>query len=168
MSGFDLPGDFSLYGTRVDVYRNLHEDCYSIRSRETDSDEYGNVIGHAHGVLLRDAEFVVQEAGQAKCRETGVKNVHAVVRGELQYCFDRDEDPPIWEPFKRSVDDNNTGTVVSVRYDPFECDHFEVSDTIAGKQEVEDGGSLLISGYEIEGATYVLIGPQGVEAYIDI
>lgn len=160
MTDLELPGDFSLRGARVDVYRNLHEDCYSIRSRDTDSDEYGNVIGHADGVLLRDAEFVVQEAGQAKCRETGTKNVHAVVRGELQYCFDRNE-KVLWKPFKEAVIENNNGTIMNVWYDPFECDHFEINEVLGGSDTEAESGD------KIHEASYVLIGPDGVEVYVE-
>lgn len=62
---------------RVEVYWNLHLKLFSIRSR-------GKVIGHASRVLVRDAEFVVQPAGNARVRETGHKVVHAFVRGQLE------------------------------------------------------------------------------------
>lgn len=62
---------------RVDVYWNVHLKMYSIRSK-------GVVIGHAKAVLVRDAEFVVQPAGNAKVRATGRKVVHAFVRGHLE------------------------------------------------------------------------------------
>lgn len=66
---------------RIDVYRNLHKDCYSVRSREPES--YGKVIAHMETVYVRDATFVVQPAGQRRARETGIRNVHAFVRGNL-------------------------------------------------------------------------------------
>lgn len=65
---------------KIDVYRNLNDDCLSIRSREPE--DYGQVVAHKQKISVRDAEFVVQESGQQKCREEGVKNVHAFVRGE--------------------------------------------------------------------------------------
>ena len=66
---------------KVDVYRNLHQKCFSIRSREKDT--YGKVIAHAETVAVRNAQFVVQPAGRDKVIKTGVKNVHAFVRGDL-------------------------------------------------------------------------------------
>ncbi len=65
---------------KIDVYRNLNNDCLSVRSREPD--DYGKVVSHESKVHVRDVEFVVQEAGQKRCRKEGVKNVHAFVRGE--------------------------------------------------------------------------------------
>lgn len=60
----------------VDVYRNLQKDCWSIKHR-------GLVISHRNEVIIGDARFVVQPAGNAKVRANGVKNVHAFVRGTL-------------------------------------------------------------------------------------
>jgi len=66
-------------GTVVEVYRNLHRRCFSIRSVET-----GRVIGHAtDGVGLVRAEFKVSEAGRQRVLRERRKNVHAVVRGTL-------------------------------------------------------------------------------------
>lgn len=59
-----------------DVYYNLHRKCLSIRER-------GRVIAHAPRVLIRNAAFVVSEAGRQRVLRTGHKNVHAVVRGEI-------------------------------------------------------------------------------------
>lgn len=65
---------------KIDAYANLNRDCISVRSRE--SEDYGLVVAHEQQVRMRDVEFTVQPAGQERCRETGVKNVHAFVRGE--------------------------------------------------------------------------------------
>lgn len=65
---------------KVDVYKNLHEDCISVRSRE--SEDYGRVVAHRPCVTIVDAEFVVQPSGREKVVQSGVKNVHAFVRGE--------------------------------------------------------------------------------------
>lgn len=58
----------------VEVYRNLHRGGYSVRQN-------GRVIGHTNELILMDAEFVVQEGGRQRVLRTGVKNVHAWVRG---------------------------------------------------------------------------------------
>ena len=65
---------------KVDVYRNLHKACYSVRSREP-GDLYGRVLYHLDDVLVWNAKFVVQEKGRAKVLKTKRKNVHAFVRG---------------------------------------------------------------------------------------
>ena len=63
---------------RVDVYRNLHKNCWSVRNTQT-----GRVIFHANDISLTDAKFVVQPAGRAKVLRENRKNVHAVIRGTL-------------------------------------------------------------------------------------
>lgn len=64
---------------RVSVYFNLRTKLWSVRNDKT-----GRVIGHAHRVLLRGVTFIINKAGQRKVWETGVKNVHAFVRGTLE------------------------------------------------------------------------------------
>lgn len=66
---------------RVDVYKNLNKNCLSVKSMEP-GDRYGRVISHEQKVHLTDVEFVVQQSGQKRARETGTRNVHAFVRGE--------------------------------------------------------------------------------------
>ena len=41
---------------KVDVYRNLHKNCWSVRSRE--QHDYGKVVAHANSLVLDDAKFV--------------------------------------------------------------------------------------------------------------
>ncbi len=65
---------------RVQVYWNLHKDCWSVVALE--GDQKGRVVTHADKVLLRGATFSVQPAGNAKVRREKKKNVHAFVRGE--------------------------------------------------------------------------------------
>ena len=65
-------------GTKVDVYKNLHKDIWSVRNRKT-----GRVITHKKLVHVRDASFVVQPAGRNKVLAEKRKNVHAFVRGQL-------------------------------------------------------------------------------------
>jgi hypothetical protein len=47
-----------------------------------EGDRKGRVVTHAEKVLLKDATFAVQPAGNAKVRREKKKNVHAFVRGE--------------------------------------------------------------------------------------
>jgi len=64
---------------RVEIYWNLHKKMYSVRDAKT-----GRVVAHTYQSTIKDAEFVVRQSGNRKVRETGVKNVHAFVRGELR------------------------------------------------------------------------------------
>jgi len=45
-------------------------------------DRYGRVVSHEQKMHLTDVEFIVQESGQKRVRESGTRNVHAFVRGE--------------------------------------------------------------------------------------
>jgi hypothetical protein len=63
-------------GKLVRVYRNVHQNCYSIVSADT-----GRVIAHADSVRLRDCKFHVNTKGVAKIRETRRKRVVAYVQG---------------------------------------------------------------------------------------
>ena len=67
------------HGDRVEVYRNLHNGCMSIRRD-------GKVVKHLEPwmtLYLQDVKFAVQPAGREKVRREGKKNVHAFVRGTV-------------------------------------------------------------------------------------
>lgn len=101
---------------KVDCYLNLHDECVSVRSRETES--YGQVVSHEQKVHVADAEFVVQPAGREKCRETGTKNVHAFVRGK-------------WDESEKVLDGE------PVTYNPYEYDsfvHCESEEPVSGAE----------------------------------
>ena len=72
---------------RVEVYRNLHLKCWSVRALE--GPDKGRVFTHAQTVAIENPQFVVQPAGRAKVRAETRKNVHAFVRGTLKYHQDR-------------------------------------------------------------------------------
>jgi|688.fasta_scaffold151528_4 hypothetical protein len=86
----------------VEVYRNLHRGCLSVRDPKTRL-----VIGYADGVLLTDVTFVVSEAGRQRVLRERRKNVHAFVRGTL--AARGGSAPEGW---------------ASVRYNPFEAGTF--------------------------------------------
>lgn len=60
----------------VEVYRNLHHGGYSVR-------QHGRVVAHADALMLKDAVFVMQPAGARRALRTGVRNVHAWIRGRV-------------------------------------------------------------------------------------
>jgi len=68
-------------GVRIDAYRNLNDDCISIKSREAKN--RGLVIDHVDCAYVKNAEFIVQPSGRERVLEEGKKNVHAFVRGVL-------------------------------------------------------------------------------------
>jgi hypothetical protein len=62
----------------VEVYRNINKPgvWYTIRQN-------GYVVAHTDELKLINAEFHVSEAGRRRVLETGRKNVHAWIRGEI-------------------------------------------------------------------------------------
>ena len=96
----------------VEVYRNINASkrakggvVYSIR-------QGGKVVAHAELVKLRDAEFIVHEAGRQRVLATGRKNVHAFVRG-------------FWEPATASWFEERGAQ--RARYNPRESACFHIS-----------------------------------------
>ena len=68
---------------KVDVYRNLNSDCWSVR-------QGARVVCHTDYITLQNCEFVVQPAGRRRVLIEQKKNVHAFVRGYL--CSPRESD----------------------------------------------------------------------------
>lgn len=72
---------------RVEVYKHWPKSrkagvsVYAVRDITAGSPDYGRVVAHSIGLSLLDATFTVQPAGNRKVRDTGVKNVHAFIRG---------------------------------------------------------------------------------------
>ena len=60
----------------VEVYRNLHKDCWSVRDSKTRL-----VISHVDYIHLHNATLVVQPAGREKVLREKRKNVHAFIKG---------------------------------------------------------------------------------------
>lgn len=89
-------------GERVDVYFNLHRKCFSVRGT---CDRI--VIAHVDSFMLSDVAAIVSAAGKERVRRTGVKNVHAFLRGKW---MGEAVDPP------QPVD--------TLRYNPFVLDGF--------------------------------------------
>ncbi|WP_368502750.1 hypothetical protein AB3N04_01230 (plasmid) [Alkalihalophilus sp. As8PL] len=66
---------------RVEVYYNLHQGGFSIKSLDTKNKDKGRVVAYSSFVQLKDATFHVSEAGLNKIKANGTKLVCAVVRG---------------------------------------------------------------------------------------
>lgn len=93
---------------RADVYFNLHRKTFSVRVG-------GHVVDHADYIVLRDCTFVVQPAGRRRVQTSGVKNVHAFVRGII------DTETVCERVYK--------ATAWRARYSPFEFDSFITTDS---------------------------------------
>ena len=89
-------------GKLVRVYRNVHQNCYSVVSVDT-----GRVVAHADTVRLRDCRFHVNPKGVQKIRETKRKRVVAYVQGYFMG----------WEGKQEQAQQ-------SVRFNPYENETF--------------------------------------------
>jgi len=67
-----------LVGQRVYVYRNLTNNCWSLKSLKT-----GRVLAHAGNLTLKDVIFKVSEAGRQRVIRDKRKNVHAGIVGTV-------------------------------------------------------------------------------------
>lgn len=65
---------------RVEVYRNLHKQNFTVRSAGREN--RGRKIGSGSLIVIDNADFVVQPGGRKRAVETGQRNVHAFIRGE--------------------------------------------------------------------------------------
>lgn len=61
----------------MDIYRNLHKSCWSLKIR-------GLPIEHHDELVVEEVRFSVQPAGNARVRREGRKHVHAFVRSNHQ------------------------------------------------------------------------------------
>lgn len=68
-----------LQGRRVFVYKNLHENCWSVRDKQS-----GHVVAHADRVELTQVQLKVGAAGRERVLREQSKNVHAGLEGNLQ------------------------------------------------------------------------------------
>jgi hypothetical protein len=81
------------HGDRVEIYRNLHNNTFSVRLLRpifgrSDSrwSERGKIVRHIENfeiLRLTNAKFAVQPAGRAKVIREKKKNVHAFIRGTV-------------------------------------------------------------------------------------
>ena len=51
---------------KVEIYRNLHKNCWSVRDNKT-----GKVIDHVRNIHIKDATLVVRPAGRARVLQEG-------------------------------------------------------------------------------------------------
>ena len=65
-------------GDQVLVYRNLHKTGGKIYSIQCDN----HVAGHTKNLIIANVKAVIRKAGHRKAVESGVRNVHAFLKGE--------------------------------------------------------------------------------------
>jgi hypothetical protein len=92
---------------KVEVYRNLHKNCWSVRDTKT-----GRVVDHVPYICVKDAKLVVRPAGRAKVLREQRKNVHAFIRGTAAL----------------SLELNGWG-LQQISYNPYKNESFILTDT---------------------------------------
>jgi len=85
-------------GQKVDVYWNLHRNCYSVKART--GPNAGRVIAHAETVTVRNVQLVVSQSGRRRVLKEQRKNVHAVLRGEWSAPCDAETVGITYNPYK--------------------------------------------------------------------
>jgi len=102
----------------VEVYRNLHKDCWSVRDSKTRL-----VINHVDYIHLHNATLVVQPAGREKVLREKRKNVHAFIKGTQV---------PSWYggwPLTVPLVKDWSSRVRGVIYNPYRNESFVLQDT---------------------------------------
>lgn len=86
-------------GDKVELYRNLHTNGFSVRCYETKL-----VLAHTDQITLENCEFHVQENVRKKSEQRGVRSVHAWITGvvsSFEASYSKDEHSRIYyNPFK--------------------------------------------------------------------
>ena len=112
---------------KVAVYWNVHKKTFSIQSREKET--YGRVIRHANSVVINSPKFVIRQAGREKVLKEGSKNVHAFVKGILEWASDKEY---------------RLKGGRKVTYNPYKYNSFVIADT---KEQVAEGIRVSMSTY---------------------
>jgi hypothetical protein len=123
------------YGDKIEVYRNLHKNCFSVRHK-------GKVVGYLYDneqLALTNVTFAVQPAGRAKVLRENKKNVHAFVRGEY-VGFENNLTNNLYFGKFEDLD------FYAVSYNPYKSDKFVVKET--GKP-IESNSEALIRGGKV-------------------
>ena len=98
-------------GDIVEVYRNLHKECLSVRKD-------GLVHLHADAVYLKNANFIVSQSGRNRVLDTKKKNVHAYVRGEvISYLSDM-------ECIEHMYEEAESAGYTRIYYNPYKVNQF--------------------------------------------
>ena len=93
---------------KIEVYRNLHKDCWSVR-------QDGIVRFHCNTIYLKDCAFVVQPAGRAKVLREKKKNVHAFVEGTITKNVSPIAEQIKYNPYRLPFFHTEDGTKVETR-----------------------------------------------------
>ena len=109
---------------KVEVYKNLRKQCYSIRHK-------GKVVGYALVIAMSNVDFVVQQGGRKRVLESGQKNVHAFLRGDIHLCKSDESKFDLPYNLQSSIYDSfhsHPMDWLDFNYNPFVSDKFMAND----------------------------------------
>lgn len=102
----------TLTGQTVEVYRNLHKGCLSVRLN-------GLVVAHVSEITLEGVVFKVSESGRQRVIREKRKNVHALVKGRVVAFQAADGGVPVrYNPYLRPTffrADNDESVITAER-----------------------------------------------------
>lgn len=70
------------------IYRNLHKPGHTYSLRAMEGEHKGLVIGYSPYFVVEGAKFVVNQAGRQRVLDSGHKNVHAGIVGNVTVAYD--------------------------------------------------------------------------------
>ena len=110
---------------KVRVYRNLHNNCFSVKQN-------GIVRCHADSVALHECKFIISKAGQKRVRDEEKKNVHAFVEG---WVVDTSKADHVVDGTKSDEEiDQGKSEWKKLFYNPYLCDGFVRDDEFNWKK----------------------------------
>lgn len=124
------------YRKTVQVYR-----CLTRKGKVYSIKQNGKVVAHATHLSMKNCKFVVNKAGNLRCKERKERNVHAYIQGTISKSGIMGMDA-----FK---DDNALPAKIS--YNPYSDESFMCE-------------NLAVPSFKVLGAGGVLINEQGVTA----
>jgi len=104
---------------KVEVYRNLHKNCWSVRDNKT-----GLVLRHVDEIHLENADLVVRPAGRERVLQEKRKNVHAFAKGEVTAWI-----PRLPDEWRLNKDEYETYDTTQIVYNPYLYNSFVYIDS---------------------------------------
>jgi len=112
---------FGMSDKAVEVYRNITKKCLSVK--------VGRLVKHRPDcIVLSNPVFLVAKAGRQKVIDSGVKNVHARVKG---YAL-ADHEYKEWMDYVKQ----GSTKLERVRYNPFKNETFMIGDRPAAESDI--------------------------------
>lgn len=116
----------------VQVYKNLHKKCYSIR-------QSGLVVAYAQRICLKDCSFIVNKAGQERTRREKKKYVHAWIEG-------------FYSTSGMGTTAARNDLRSEIRYNPYRDDTFICDNLVVQPLKLEGARFVILDEYKVTGS----------------